>query len=297
MSAPLTIGSLFSGIGGLELGLERATGARVVWQVENNRHCRAVLAAHWPGATLHEDVRHVGATTLAPVDLICGGFPCTDVSSAGKRVGLSGARSGLWFEFRRIVSEMRPSWVVVENVASGARAWVDVVQRGLGALGYACLPIPIGADDVGAPHRRDRIFIVATNVDRAAEHACAIDAKVAIASQPAANVVVFGVRDQPGWRVGTRGSGEAVAADDREADVADAAVSGCARAWNQATTGRRSGPPAAHWRTPEPDMVRVVSRISGRLDGARPRIAALGNSVVPQCSEVIGHVINQLAAQ
>jgi DNA (cytosine-5)-methyltransferase 1 len=98
---------------------------------------------------------------LAAVDLICGGFPCQDVSSAGKRAGLTGARSGLWYEYRRLVSELSPSWVVVENVASGAKLWVDFVRADLAELGYDSLPIPLSAQDVGAPHRRERIFIVA----------------------------------------------------------------------------------------------------------------------------------------
>lgn len=98
------------------------------------------------------------------VDLICGGFPCQDISSAGKGEGLSGARSGLWFEFARIISEFEPKWVVVENVASGAKRWVDAVVSDLGQRGYEVLPVPIAAEDVGAPHRRQRIFLVARRV-------------------------------------------------------------------------------------------------------------------------------------
>lgn len=156
-----SIGGLFAGIGGLELGLERAGLGPTIWQVERDAACRKVLARHWPAALRYDDVRRVGASTLLPVDLICGGFPCQDVSSAGARAGLAGARSGLWFEFARIVAECCPRWVVVENVASGAHAWVDTVQRDLGKCGYASLPLPIAASDVGAPHRRARIFVLA----------------------------------------------------------------------------------------------------------------------------------------
>ena len=92
--APLTFGSLFAGIGGFDLGLERA-GLRCAWQVEINPFCRAVLAEHWHDVPRYADVREVGAAVLAPVDLICGGFPCVDISNAGKRVGIGGARSGL----------------------------------------------------------------------------------------------------------------------------------------------------------------------------------------------------------
>lgn len=157
----LKVGSLFSGIGGLELGLEWAGLGPVIWQVEKERFCRAVLEKHWPHTRRFDDVRTVGANELAHVDLICGGFPCQDVSSAGRREGLAGSRSGLWSEFARIVAELGSPWVVVENVTSGAAAWADTVVHELEGLGYACLPIPLSASDVGAPHRRARLFIVA----------------------------------------------------------------------------------------------------------------------------------------
>lgn len=158
----LTIGSLFSGIGGLELGLEWAGLGPVVWQVEMDPFCRRVLERHWPDADRSvTDVREAGRATLAPVDLVCGGFPCQDVSGAGKGAGLTGSRSGLWYEFARVVGELRPAWVVVENVSSGARRWVDDVVCGLVEFGYDALPIPLSAEDVGAWHRRKRVFIVA----------------------------------------------------------------------------------------------------------------------------------------
>lgn len=261
----LTIGSLFAGIGGIDLGLERAGHGPVLWQVEIDARCRLVLEHHWPNAKRYEDVRSVGAATLAPVDLICGGFPCTDVSSAGKRAGLAGARSGLWFEYLRIVTELRPSWVVVENVASGARAWVDAVLTGLGELGYACLPIPLSAADVGAPHLRRRIFVVATNTDARSESTRAKHAEVASASAPA-DADQDDVRNKSRWCSGAR----------RQGSEAEPAHDG--------------------WSAAQPAMVRVVSGLPNRLDQAHARIQALGNSVVPQCAEVIGHVINQLGA-
>ncbi len=155
----LTIGSLFSGIGGLELGLEWAGLGPVKWQVEIDPFCRSVLAKHWPDVEKHEDVRSVRG--LERVDLICGGFPCQDVSSAGKRRGLGGERSGLWTEYRRIVGELRPRVVVVENVASGKRLWLPFVSADLAELGYRARAFSLSAADVGAPHLRRRIFVVA----------------------------------------------------------------------------------------------------------------------------------------
>ena len=116
----LTVGSLFSGIGGLELGVTAALArvgvhSRIAWQAEINPYARAVLAKHWPDTLRFEDVRHVDAGA-PPVDLVCGGFPCQDLSIAGKRAGIDGARSGLWSEFARVVRVLRPRYVVVENV-------------------------------------------------------------------------------------------------------------------------------------------------------------------------------------
>lgn len=163
------IGSLFSGIGGLELGLEWAGLGPVAWQVEIEPYCRAVLARHWPEANREvTDVRTAGASNLATVDVICGGFPCQDVSSAGKRAGLAGAKSGLWHEYRRIIGELRPRGLVIENVASGAKAWLPQILADLAAAGYRARALGVGARDVGAPHRRARIFVVAVaNADGA----------------------------------------------------------------------------------------------------------------------------------
>ena len=160
----MRIGSLFSGIGGLELGLERAGLGHTVYQVEADPFCRAILAAHWPEAQRFDDVRTVGAD-LPAVDLLCGGFPCQDVSSAGKRAGLDGARSGLWHHFARIATETRPTWIVVENVASGAGRWLPFVRRDLWARGYESVPLGIAACEVGARHRRERILVVGRLAD------------------------------------------------------------------------------------------------------------------------------------
>jgi len=158
----LRIGSLFSGIGGLELGLEWASVGSVVWQVELDPFCRSILAKHWPVAdrSVH-DVCRAGAATLAPVDLICGGFPCQDISVAGKGEGLAGARSDLWFEFARIIGELRPRFVVVENVSALLARGMGRVLGDLSELGYDASWTTIRASDVGSPHRRERIFIVA----------------------------------------------------------------------------------------------------------------------------------------
>lgn len=175
----MTFGSLFAGIGGLDLGLKRA-GMRCLWQVEIDEYCRRVLAKHWPDVERYEDVRECGAHNLKPVDLICGGFPCQDISSAhtaGQRQGLRGASSGLWLEHERIIGELRPAWAIVENVDQW-RAWVPVVRSALSVAGYSSVPIRLYAGSFGAPHPRARVFVVGyTNGHR--QPACALYEKVA----------------------------------------------------------------------------------------------------------------------
>jgi DNA (cytosine-5)-methyltransferase 1 len=156
-----TIGSLFSAIGGLEWGLERSGLGRVVWQAEIDPFCHRVLEMHWPGVLRLMDVRQVRADTVERVDLICGGFPCQDLSVAGKGAGINGSRSGLWREFARVVDELDPALVVVENVTHGQSRWLPTVLGDLEALGYVPAPITVPAAAIGAPHRRARTFVVA----------------------------------------------------------------------------------------------------------------------------------------
>lgn len=164
----IRIGSLFSGIGGLELGIEVALRSlgyspRVAWQVERDEFCRRVLAKHWPETDRSViDVRADAALHLASVDVLVGGPPCQDISGAGKQEGLHGERSGLLFRYLQIVRALRPRIVVAENVRSGRwRDWLGVASCGLRTLGYRVEAIEAHAADVGAPHRRARIFVVA----------------------------------------------------------------------------------------------------------------------------------------
>lgn len=159
----LTVGSLFSGVGMFDLGLERA-GMATLWQVERDEWCRGVLAAHFPNAERFADVRDVGAHDLAPVDLICGGFPCQPISNAGKRRAQQDER-WLWPEFARIVRELRPRYVFVENVAALLDRGLGIVRGDLAALGFDAEWDCIPASAVGAPHRRDRIWILAQLAD------------------------------------------------------------------------------------------------------------------------------------
>jgi DNA (cytosine-5)-methyltransferase 1 len=155
----MNFGSLFSGIGGLDLGLERA-GMTCKWQVEINEFCTKVLTKHWPDVPKFRDIRECGGN-LEPVDLICGGFPCQDVSVAGKRAGIEGKRSGLWSEFARIIRILRPRYVLVENVPGLLSAGFGRVLGDLAEGGYDAEWSCLRAVDHGPPHRRERLFCVA----------------------------------------------------------------------------------------------------------------------------------------
>ena len=156
--------SLFAGIGGFDLGFERA-GMTCVGQVEIDDYCRAVLAKHWPHVPRWNDVRDVGSHNLPAADLICGGFPCQDISNAataqGGAQGLEGHRSRLWYEFARIIGELRPRYVVVENVGALAGRGLSEIIGWFSARGYDAEWQVIPAAYVGAPHLRERLFIVA----------------------------------------------------------------------------------------------------------------------------------------
>ena len=159
--------SLFSGIGGFDLAMERA-GIDVVGMCEIDKHAQEVLKKHFPNATLHDDVKKVGKEQYErkSIDVIVGGFPCQDLSIAGKRAGLAGERSGLWHEFARIIDELEPSWVVVENVpgllSSNKGADLAVILQWLAQRGYGVCWRILDAQYFGVPQRRRRVFIVAS---------------------------------------------------------------------------------------------------------------------------------------
>jgi DNA (cytosine-5)-methyltransferase 1 len=163
----MTFGSLFSGIGGLDLGLERA-GLRCLWQCENDSFARKVLAKHWPDARRWNDVRYFLAGKRLrrrrhewTVDLVAGGFPCQDISYAGRGAGLSGKRSGLWHEFARIIRLLRPRFVLVENVSALLGRGLDSVLGTLASIGYDAEWESFEAAEVGTTQHRERVWILA----------------------------------------------------------------------------------------------------------------------------------------
>lgn len=153
---------LFSGIGGFSLGLERA-GMETVAFCEMDKHCHKVLNKHWPDVPIFKDVRELSSKDFGPgdVDVICGGFPCQDISVGGAGAGLSGERSGLWKEFWRLINEIRPKYAIIENVERLRKKGLGIVLNDLYEIGYDVEWDCITAASIGAPHQRDRLWIVA----------------------------------------------------------------------------------------------------------------------------------------
>jgi DNA (cytosine-5)-methyltransferase 1 len=312
----MTCGDLFAGIGGMSLGLERA-GFTVRWQVEREPFCENVLARHWPDVVRRRDVRFAGAGTLEPVDLIAGGFPCQDISAAGRGVGITGFRSGLWREFARLVRELHPRWVLVENVPTLRRRGADTVLGDLEAAGYACWPLVVGARHIGAPHRRDRVWIVGRVADadvegsRAERRGGLLDGQRTALGDDADGRDHSGLDDAdagrrwqpddtlPSGRDRTdRASSLTVGlADGDAAGLEGRCLPRCERAYQWPA---RPGSPPFDWeppRTIESSLGRRPHGLSSRLASARWRaeLKALGNSVVPQVVEVIGRAILAVA--
>lgn len=149
----------------MSLGLERA-GLNTTAFCEINPFCRAVLRKHWPRVPIYEDVKSLTAARLAAdgiadINVIAGGFPCQDISQAGKGAGLAGARSGLWYEFHRLIAEIQPQYALIENVSALRSRGLDAVLGSLHKIGYDAEWHCVPASAVGAPHRRDRIWILA----------------------------------------------------------------------------------------------------------------------------------------
>lgn len=157
----LTYGSTFSGIGGLDLAVEHVFGARPLWHVEPDPYAAAVLRRHWPDVPNLQRIELVNATNAPRPTIICGGSPCQDISLAGRGAGIDGDRSGLWWELARVLRVLDPDVFVWENVAAAVARALPAVLRTLAALGFDAEWGTFRAADVGAPHIRDRIFLVA----------------------------------------------------------------------------------------------------------------------------------------
>lgn len=157
----LKVGSLFSGAGLCDLGLSWA-GLQHQFFCEIDPYCRSILARHWPGTPIYNDIACLHGADIPQVDVLCGGFPCQDVSAAGGRAGIkTGTRSGLWYEYRRIIQEIRPKYAVIENVRGLLSLGIETVLQDLAGIGYDAEWEVLSAAACGAPHHRERVFVVA----------------------------------------------------------------------------------------------------------------------------------------
>lgn len=280
---------LFSGIGGFSLGLERA-GMRTVAFCEADAKCREVLAKHWPEVPCYDDVRTLTADTLRrdgiSVDAICGGFPCQDISVAGKGLGLAGERSGLWRDYARIIGEVRPRFVIVENVSALLGRGLGDVLGDLAALGFDAEWHCIPASAIGAPHIRDRLWIVAYAQGERRGEARSDSQRHPQWSASGSNALADA--DSAGLQVRPPFGGRLAEEIRRHARLATERCS-CPLSDADSEPQERS---AKSWckRHPwpvEPSVGRVADGVPGRVDSLKQ----LGNSVVPQIPEIIGRAI------
>lgn len=305
-----TFGSLFSGIGGIDLGLERAEMV-CRWQVEIDPFCRKVLNKHWPNVPKYEDVRNVGNHNLEPVDLIAGGFPCQPHSFAGKRRGAEDDRN-LWPEYRRIVGELNPTWVVGENVPGIKTTILDDVLSDLEGLNYQTRTLVIPACALGAPHIRERVFILAhsnsVGRQRPATWQSAFDQKWNdTACQPAREAKFHAIIPGREDMVHTQDDGlsfprktwEGGAGFENSGESMCNTISAGLAQWQgkrtdtqqEQSSAVRAGGQRGGWWEVEPGVGRVANGIPNRVD----RLRGLGNAVVPQVAEWIGSLIMVIA--
>ena len=271
---------LFSGIGGFSLGLERA-GMETIAFCEQDDKCRQVLSKHWPDVPQYNDVKTLTKEQLdndgiEKPGLICGGFPCQPVSVAGKRKGKDDDRY-LWGEYFRLISEIKPDWVIGENVAGLITMGIDDVLADLEGKGYAVQTFVIPACAVGAYHRRDRVWIVA-NANKFSNGKQYVNEEKRQISKPRNNGSKESLANASGK--GLQGRQE----------VRNTERGRAQRNQLSPRCGERSKP--GNW-LPEPPVGRVANGVSGRMD----RLKQLGNAVIPQIPEVIGKAIMDIEAR
>ena len=273
----IKIGSLFAGIGLFELGLERAIeNSQTIWQVEQNSFCQKILKKHWPDSIIYDDVCTVGKHNLEPVDILCGGFPCQDISTLGKQGGIHAKKSGLWWEMHRIISEIRPRIAIMENVSNLLTLGMSEVIGALAEIGYDAEWTIVSAGQFGAPHKRDRVFIIAYSM-RSSD--------------------TISGKTKKSHRIGkTKPSTVHAAGGERKKNLQCSQFFDTGRnsilseSTNINKTSRSTkGTGFGYWKT-----TTAPSPVCGVDDGGPHRVdqlRALGNAIVPQCSEWVGRRI------
>ena len=271
----ITIGSFFSGIGGFELGLERAIpNSLTIWQIEKDKYCQSILKKHWPKAKLYDDVTTIQAKELEPPIIICGGFPCQDLSNAGKMEGIHGKKSGLWWEMYRIIINLRrkPRVIVLENVANIIRLGGLDVLGSLAEIGYDSEWTVIRASDFGANHRRARWFCVSylANPNKGPKNGKIQTRWQKSSNSSDGNATYSTIQNMEKQSINTISMESKFRFEYRDS--------------------QKDGLyPKNHWKkgTTESPLCTMDDGISQRV----ARLKALGNAIVPQCSQWIGEQI------
>lgn len=292
----LRVLDLFSGIGGFSLGLERTGGFETVAFCEMKPHARAVLAKNFPGVPCHDDVTTYDFKK-GEADVITAGFPCQDLSFAGAGAGLAGARSGLYREVIRAIRVVRPLRAVLENVAALLSRGLGTVLGDLASVGYDAEWHCIPASAVGAPHRRDRIWIVADAGGEQHESgrppiSGTLASELSRAYSDASGERCAEGRELRHVEPAQRLAGLREEMADTECIDAQRFVAGIVDEKERQKQGRRSTRPRGHglgWWAIEPRLGRVAHGVPNRVD----RLAELGNAVIPQIPEIIGRAILQ----
>jgi DNA (cytosine-5)-methyltransferase 1 len=294
----LTVGSLFSGIGGLDLGLERA-GMEVIWQSEIDPYACRVLNKHWPKVVNHGNIKEINWTTIERPDVICGGYPCQPFSTAGQRKGEDDPRH-LWPWVRECISVLRPRYAILENVRGHLSLGGTTVIREIANLGYCVEWRLVSAASVGANHRRERVILLAYPNDTG-PHSPSIHpterGKPTLfgfgrCSQDVANT--NGRRQQKCQSESEQTAGSSCdcepMADTESGYGRGEEPYGLREIYGQATKLREPGSPCGtlgNWWKIEPDLGRVAYGVPARVD----RLRGLGNAVVPQVAETIGRLV------
>lgn len=290
----LTVGSLFSGIGGLDLGLERA-GMNVIWQSEIDPYACKVLAKHWKDIPNHGNIKEIKWGDVVRPDVICGGYPCQPFSTAGKRNGTDDPRH-LWPWVREAISILQPRYAILENVRGHVSLGLDVVLREMAFIGYNAEWQIVSASSVGAPHRRDRVIIVAypdARRHKKCQSKTQSDTRVNGSSQQSSDI--FGELAYSNGERFVHGHPEVFTTEKWLNALNNIGSSSSNLAYSNSSSGQlkqerevsKSHIRGRSWWEVEPDVGRVAHGVPHRLD----RLRGLGNAVVPQVAELVGRMV------